>query len=130
MSVTAAALRRRGYDAHTRCGGAELIGVEVRAVHVIGWRYPDGHWTFADQPARISADVDGDTGGLRWSFLHHRGEVGAPSFGSVDAIAEWITGELPAPEHVTCRLERHPDFIDAESGPIPLDWFDAWEAEK
>jgi hypothetical protein len=88
----AAALRRRGYDAHTRCGGAELIGVEVRAVHVIGWRYPDGHWTFVDQPARISADVDGDTGGLRWSFLDHRGEVSAPSFGSVDAIAEWITG--------------------------------------
>lgn len=125
----AAALRRRGYDAHPHGPGAGLTGVQIRAVHVAGWRYPDGHWEFRDQPAQIIADLDG-AAEPGWSLVDHHREVMVPAFGSVDAIADWIICELPAPDHLTCRLERHPDFIDAASPAIPPDWTEAWQQQE
>lgn len=125
----AAALRRRGHDAHAHGPDVGGIGVEIRAAHVVGWRYPDGRWVFQDQPVQITAEPD-ESAALCWSLVDHRGELAVPAFGSVDAIAEWIACELPAPEHLTCRLERHPDFIDADSGSIPLDWYQAWHPQE
>jgi hypothetical protein len=125
----AAALRRRGYDAHPHGTGAGVTGVQIRAVHVAGWRYPDGHWEFRDQPAQIIADLDGTTE-PSWSLVDHHREVVIPAFGSVDAIADWIICELPEPDHLTCRLERHPDFIDTDSTVIPDDWYQAWQKQE
>lgn len=125
----AAELRRRGFDArpHGRCAGA--IGVEIRAVHVAGWQYPDGRWEFQDQPVEIAADLDSTTQ-LSWWLVAGRRELAVPAFGSVEAIAEWIAGELPAPNQLTCRLERHPDLTDANSPAIPPDWFEAWQLRE
>lgn len=117
--------RQPGYDAHAHRFDST---VEIRAVHVTGWRYPDGRWEFQDQPARIVAAADPATD-LAWSLVDHRGELAVPTFGSVHAVAHWIACELPAPDQVTCRLERHPDFIDADSPPIPPDWYQSWQQQ-
>jgi hypothetical protein len=121
----AATLRRRGYDAHPFDPDTGVIGVQIRAVHVDGWRYPDGHWEFRDQPVHIVGDTDRD-GERSWVWVDHHRELSVPSFGSPAAVAEWIISELPAPEHLTCRLERHPDSIDSDSAAIPTDWYQAW----
>lgn len=118
----AAALLARGYDAHAHCSE---VAVEIRAVHITGWRYPDGHWEFHDQPAHITADLH-TPGELSWWFADHHRDLAVPRYGSAAATAQWLSYELPAPERPTIRLEHHPDTIDAESGPIPPDWFDAW----
>ncbi|MBZ4518297.1 hypothetical protein [Mycobacterium avium] len=125
----AAALRRRGFDAHPHGRGAGAIGVEIRAVHVAGWRYPDGRWEFQDQPVQIVADLDSTTQ-LGWWLVDGRRELAVPVFGSVEGIAEWIARELPARDHLTCRLERHPDLIDANSPAIPPDWFESWQLRE
>lgn len=125
-SALAAALQARRYDAHAN--NAAIGDVEIRAVHITGWRYPDGHWQLRDEPVLITADQD-STDDLSWWLINHRRErVAVPHYGSADAVAEWLSYELPSPDHPTTRLERHPDFIDAESGAIPVAWFDAWEA--
>ena len=123
----AATLRRRGYDAYPFSHDAGVTGVQIRAVHVDGWRYPDGHWELREQPVHIVAESAG-SGERGWSWVDHHCERAVPALRSVDAVAEWIIGELPAPEHLTCRLERHPDFIDSDSAEIPADWYQAWEA--
>lgn len=124
-SALAAALQARGHDAHPH--PSEPAGVEIRAVHITGWRYPDGHWEFCDEPVHITADPDSPGEPSWWLIDRHR-ELAVPRYGSPAAVAEWLCYELPAPDHPTTRLEHHPDFIDAESGAIPLDWYDAWEA--
>lgn len=120
-------LRGRGYDAHA----AYAVGgdIKVRAVHLEGWRYPDGHWEFHDSPAEISVFTETDeqhVRQLRCSFVDHRGEMQVPVYGSPAAIADWITQELPPAGRPTCQLEHHPNFIDADSGAIPPDWCDCW----
>lgn len=125
-SALADALQTRGYDAHANVAAVGVV--EIRAIHIAGWRYPDGHWQWREEPVLITADQDCTANPHWWLDNHRRERVVVPHYGSADAVAEWLSYELPSPDHPTTRLERHPDSLDAESGAIPVDWFYAWQA--
>ena len=124
----AARLRRRGYDAaHGRWadihGATETTDfVVINAVTVIGWRYPDGDWSWDDRPAYlVDKGVDPlrrraqqpyfDTS-HRWEWLPSRPnarEEHPRDNATAGQLSRWIIKRLPPPTRPICVLYHHPD---------------------
>jgi hypothetical protein len=124
----AALLRQRGYDASA--GHWDGVGdshpptdfVIVRAVAVVGWRYPNGQWFWQDRAALL---VDNGLDPLcrfaqppyfdtahRWEWLPARPsapEEHPRDTASTAQLSKWMTKRLPLPTTPTCLLYPHPD---------------------
>lgn len=146
-----------GYDASPDWDAVganpETAFVVVRAVAVVGWRYPNGKWFWEDRSAML-IDKGLDPGSRfsqppyfdtahRWEWLPSR--PSAPEEHPCDTanaaeLSEWVSARLPAPTTPICLLYHHPDdselnrdlAYEMTEGPErtlwswPPNWYEAW----
>ncbi|MFQ2845258.1 hypothetical protein [Mycobacterium paragordonae] len=135
-SVAAPALRALagqlcalGYDARPTSHDIHSVtAIEIHAVNIEGWRYPDGHWEFVDRPAQLLIDQHG-----RPDRLVLPSEVGwggatteVPSYASPAAVASWVAQSLPPPDQPHCQLFSSHDDRQHYAYPAPRDWEQRW----
>lgn len=128
--AVAAHLRSHGYDATSRhydaveYRNAACDLVMIRAVTVIGWRYPDGTWIWDDREA-VLYDKGADPAARwdqppyfdsehRWEWLpgRHSPEEHPPDNADAAQLTKWLLARLPKPTQPMCLMYHHPDDVD------------------